>query len=122
MVLLRQVDSPAAGASWTEHMYERPYKVVNGEVEVTHPNHIDLLLGRGFAIIKDEDKDKVVRALGVIRREDDPEPQGTQTVEAEDAPENVTTTEEEVVVPSTSTPPAPPVPQKRGRGRPKKNP
>lgn len=129
MALLRQRNSPAANAVWTVHTYSREYKVVNNLVEVDIPDHIDFMLGQGFEIVTEDDLNKPVRALGVIRHSEDAvEPQGTQTVTVEDAeePSDAPVVEEAAETESTPAPEqaqeAPPTaPKKRGRGRPRKN-
>lgn len=125
MVLLRQINTPGSAAQWTEHMYSREYKVVNGEVEVENQDHITLLLGRGFKIVDEATKDTPVRLLGVIRIGDEVEPQGTQTVDADDAETTADEAEAEKkeTEAETSPPPDPkpePAPKKK-RGRPRKN-
>ena len=134
MALLRQTARPGSAASWTEFLYDGEVHIVNGEVTVEDQNKIDLLLGRGFEIVAEEEakENKPVRILGVIRYGNEVEPQGTQTVEAEEEipalePEKVEEAKEEVQAETVEEPkapeptvPAPPV--KRGRGRPRKNP
>lgn len=134
MALLRQTGRPASAANWTEYLYAKEVKIVGGEVEVDDAdrNTIDLLLGRGFEIVDSEKKDVPVRILGKVIYADEVEPQGTQMVEADDAPEVSEAKEQESEAEVEETPapeavaaepePTPPQPQKRGRGRPRKNP
>lgn len=131
MALLRQKNTPAGNAVWTEHMYSGEYKVVNNLVEVENKDHIDILLGRGYEIVTEEDLQKPVRRLGVIRYAEEVEPQGTQTVsvqdeseESSDAPvveEEAHTEVEPTPEPEQAKETPKPAPKKRGRGRPRKN-
>jgi hypothetical protein len=131
MALLRQKNTPASNATWTEHTYSREYKVVGGLVEVDVQDHIDLFLGRGYEIVTEEDLNKPVRVLGVIRREEEVDPQGTQTVsvqdesdETSDAPlaeEEATVEAEAEATPEQAQEAPKAAPKKRGRGRPRKN-
>jgi len=129
MVLLRQVDRPGAQASWTEQLYDRPYKIVNGEVEVENPNHINLLKGRGFKeVIRDENGNEPPKgtALGVIRY-GNVEPDA-QTEDEDNVSDDKAEVKAEAVVAETPSPSqedsnvvtAELPPRAKRRGRPKK--
>lgn len=45
---LRQTNSPAPLASWTEFHYAGEIRITNGEVETDNPTAIEVLLSRGF--------------------------------------------------------------------------
>lgn len=72
---LRQVNTPANKAAWTEHFYNGELKVVNGEVETDNENWINLLLQRGF---RPADEVKESSVFGEVYQEEQPEPLGTQ--------------------------------------------
>ena len=72
---LRQVNTPASRAAWTEHFYGGELKVVNGEVETDNQNWITQLLQRGFRPIEEAED---TQNFGEVYQEKQPEPLGTQ--------------------------------------------
>jgi len=85
MALMRQVHRPATGANWTEHLYHKEVKVVNGEVETDDPDTINALMMRGFREVDPAQRHAPVTILGKMYREGDPKPEGTQVVTADNA-------------------------------------
>lgn len=54
MVHLTYTASPAHQANWSEVLYDKSYRVVNGQVETDNHRHIEQLVARGFSVT-DED-------------------------------------------------------------------
>jgi hypothetical protein len=74
MPRLRQTQSPAQRANWTEYFYSGELKVVNGEVETDNENWVHQLLARGFSEVNDDTLDNV-EVLGEVVKEPEVEPQ-----------------------------------------------
>ena len=74
---LRQVNSPASKAQWSEHFYNGELKVVNGEVETDNETWINLLYERGFRPIDEVEKVEEI-VFGEVTQEEPVEPLGTQ--------------------------------------------
>ncbi len=71
---MRQVNSPAGQANWSEHFYSGELKVVNGEVETDNETWIGLLYDRGFRPVDE----KTEGTVGEVCQEESVEPLGTQ--------------------------------------------
>jgi hypothetical protein len=74
MVRLRQTQSPAQKANWTEYFYSGELKVVNGEVETDNEIWVHQLLARGFSEVND-DTPETTEVLGEVRKEPEVVPQ-----------------------------------------------
>jgi len=100
MVKLRQVNSPASRAAWTEPFYSGELKVVNGETETDNPEWINQLRGRGYVIVEEE-TEEVPQSEGVSEFATVPEEDaGEVYVEQPFVPLSTQTVDEIAEVPS----------------------
>lgn len=121
MTLLRQVDRPGSAASWVEHLYAKEIRIVNGEVEIDNTDgkaqgDIDILLGRGFKVIPEDQRDAVITKTGTVSVEKEVEPQGSQVPLTEPEKVEAPTVKEVSNKSQVALPP-----RGKSRGRPKKS-